>query len=115
VKEFSGGAGAVGASFSRSNSFSGVISDSLNSRYDFSVERRVGIRWNLATSFSYVQQQRHGLPGTTGSLGHAQIGYSLSRNWSIFTQGRYVRVVTTAAPEKILTVGVSWAWTNDKP
>ena len=107
--------GGVAVSFSRSDNFSGVISNSLNNRYDFSFERRLGVRWSLLTSASYIQQERLGLHATTGALAATGVGYALNRNWTVFVQGRYLDVIPASAPEKIATIGVTWSWESDKP
>jgi hypothetical protein len=107
--------GGVAVAFSRSDNFSGMISNSVNNRYDFSLERRLGVRWSLLSTASYIQQESVGRHTTTGALAAIGFGYSLSRNWTLFTQGRYLDVIPTAAPEKIATIGVTWSWEPDKP
>jgi hypothetical protein len=108
-------AGDFALSFSRSDNFSGVIANSVNNRYEFTFERRLGIRWSMLATASYIQQESVGYSSTTGTLASVGLGYSLNRNWTIFTQSRYVDVVPAAAPEKIATIGVSWSWEPDKP
>lgn len=107
--------GGVAVSFSRSDNFSGVISNSVNNRYDFSFERRLGVRWSVLASASYIQQERLGLHATTGALASSGVGYALNRNWTVFVQGRYLDVIPVSAPEKIATIGVTWSWESDKP
>ena len=107
--------GGVAVSFSRSDNFSGLISNSVNNRYDISIERRFRTRWSLLTTASYVQQQQVGIRSSTGTLASTGIGYSFSRNWSLFVQGKYLDVLPKSAPEKLITLGVTWSWVPDKP
>lgn len=109
--------GEVGLSFSRSDDFSGVISDSFNNRYELRVDRRLGIRWNVNAAGSYVQQQvlrNSGVHGEVASLGTS---YFLARNWSVFAQGRYLKVdrAELFGPEKSVSLGVRWSWVPEKP
>jgi len=109
--------GSVELSFARTDSFSGVISSYFNNRYDLKVTRRLTTRWQTMAAASYVQQ--HVSPGKTtrGKFASVDISYFVSRNWSIFSTGRYLDVIGNSsfyAPEKVVAVGVRWAWEPDK-
>lgn len=105
--------GGVSLSFYRNSQFSGVISNSYNNRYDVSVNRRFFTRWNLSASASFIQQQYIGRPASKGELGYGELGYMLSRNWSLFSAYRYLNLAGSPpwmGPEQMVSLGIRWAW-----
>lgn len=105
--------GGIAFSFYRNSEYSGVISNSFNNRYDVSVNRRFFTRWNFLVSGSYIQQEYVGKPMSTGELGWAQLGYMLTRNWSVFSGYRYLNLGGNEAwsgPQQLVTAGIRWAW-----
>lgn len=110
--------GGIGLSFSRSDAFTGVISNNFSNRYNAIVERRLSTRWNLIGTASYVQQQMSVGRNTDGKLGSLESGYLMTRNWSVFAQVRYLSITggdRLSAPQKVATAGVRWAWSPEKP
>jgi hypothetical protein len=112
--------GEVALSFERNSDFSGVISNSYNNRYNLAVNRRFYTRWNTELSASYIQQEFVGRPTTTGELGFIQLGYRLSRGWSLFTNYRYFNTSYTSVnsklfgPEQLVSAGIRWAWEPER-
>ncbi len=105
--------GGIALSFYRNSEFSGVISNSFNNRYDLSVNRRLFTRWNAQVNASYIQQQYAGARNSTGELGWAELGYMLSRNWSVFTSYRYLKMSGNLAllgAQQMVAGGIRWAW-----
>jgi hypothetical protein len=110
--------GAAILSFGRNNGFSGVISDSFQNRYDFTVFRQMNTRLHFSTSASYVQQQLLNARSAKGELISGEARYSLTRDWSFFGQARYLKVdggQRTVAPETNVIFGFRWAWSPEKP
>ncbi len=110
--------GGMVLSFARSDSFSGIISDSFHNRYDFNVHREFSARFNFSATGSYVQQQFSNVRNTNGELATAELRYFISRNWAIFGQVRYLNIVGNErilAPEKSAIVGFRWFWVPEKP
>ncbi|MGE5207049.1 MAG: hypothetical protein ACM3PW_15660 [Chlamydiota bacterium] len=105
--------GGIALSFYRNSEFSGVISNSFNNRYDISFNRRMFTRWNVQMNASYIQQYYAGARKSTGELGWAELGYMLSRNWSVFSSYRYVKMSGNQAllgTQQMVAGGVRWAW-----
>jgi hypothetical protein len=110
--------GGVLLSFSRSDSFSGIISDSFHNRYDFTVHRELSAHFNCSATASYVQQQISNGRNTNGELATVEARYLLSPNWAFFTQARYLDIVGNQrilGPEKSVIVGFRWSWVPEKP
>jgi hypothetical protein len=110
--------GGIALALARSDQFSGVIGVGFNNRVDLSLERRFRTRWNTTFIGSYLQQGILSGPNATGKQASAEIDYFLTRNWSIFGQGRYLTLANIGpafAPQEIATLGIRWAWVPDKP
>lgn len=106
------------ASVARSDSFTGVISGSFHNRFDVAVHREITRRLQCSASASYVQQQIEGERDTNGKLASAEMRYFLSRNWAVFGQVRYLKIVGNQRinqPEKSAIIGFHWSWVPDKP
>ncbi len=115
-KEFNHG--GVVAAFARSDSFTGIISNSFHNRYDVTAHREFNSRLNCSATASYIQQQITNQPGTQGKLASAELRYFLDRNWAIFTQVRYLDIAGNDrifAPEKSAVLGFRWFWVPEKP
>lgn len=109
--------GAVLA-FARSEGFSGIISDSFQNRYDFTVFKEFTNRLHCSASASYVQEQFLSVRDTDGELISAEAHYSLSPNWAIFGQVRHLKLSGTQqglAPETNAIVGFRWGWSPENP
>ena len=105
--------GGIAVSFNRNSQYNGIISNGYNNRYDVSVNQRLFTRWNVLVSGSYIQQQFIGARTSTGELGWAQLGYMLTRNWSVFTGYRYLNLSRNQAwsgPQQMVAAGIRWAW-----
>ena len=115
-KEFT--RGGVVLAFSRSNDFSGIISDGFHNRYDLTVHREFNARWSCSATMSYVQQQITNQRSTEGELGSAEVRHFFSRNWAAFAQVRYLDLTGSqriVAPEKNAVAGIRWSWVPEKP
>jgi hypothetical protein len=103
---------------SRSDSFSGVLSDSFHNRYDITGHRALTDRIHVSASASYIQQQYSNQRDTNGVLVTSEGRYFLSRNWAVFSQARYLNITGSdraLAPEKSVIAGVRWSWVPEKP
>lgn len=110
--------GQVELSFSRSDNFSGVISDGFNNLYSLRIARRFGTRWSVNASGSYVQEHMTQDSSARGKMAQVGLGYHLARDWSVTAQGRYLDVKGTElffAPERSLSLGLRWNWAPEKP
>ncbi len=109
--------GGVILSFARSDSFSGIISDGFHNRYDLNVHRQFSTHFNCSATGSYVQQEILNTRNTSGELATAEARYLVSRNWSVFSQVRYLHIIGNeriVAPEKSVVVGLRWFWVPEK-
>ena len=105
--------GGVALSFYRNSQYNGVISNGYNNRYDVTFSRQLLTRLSFMVSGSYIQQQFLNAPTSTGELGWAQLGYMLTRNWSVFTGYRYLNLTRNQAwsgPQQMVAGGIRWAW-----
>jgi hypothetical protein len=110
--------GGVVFEASRSDGFSGVISNRFYDRYDVTVRRSFTHRLECSASASYIQQQRSGARNATGQLDYADAHFRLSHNWSIFGQARHMRLVADqrfGGTENSAIVGFRWSWTPENP
>lgn len=106
--------GGIAASFSRSNTFVGVISNNYNNRYDLSLTRRLFRRVQAQLGYGYVQQELTTRKRLDSGIGYASLAYSLTRNWSVF--GSYDRLTFAGSqipyPRRaFMGAGIRWAWT----
>jgi len=109
--------GGIVASFARSDSFTGIISDSFHNRFDFSIHEQVTTRFHCSAVASYVQQEVSNALSTSGELAGVEGRYFLTPNWALFGQGRYISIggnQRNFAPEKNVIFGIRWAWAPDK-
>jgi hypothetical protein len=115
AKEFR--TGGIALSFTRSDTFSGIISNSFQNRYELAARHAFSPRWRGSLTASYVQQQVYGVHNVNGELGAAQVRYFMTRNLALFTEARYVEIVGRErffAPAKSAIVGVRWSWVPEK-
>jgi hypothetical protein len=106
--------GGIALSASRSDAFSGVISNGYNNRFDLWANRRLGQRWNCQAGGSYIEQDYTGGVRTTkGTMGWGEVSYSITRSWSIFSGYRYFNttgVQQLSRPQQIVSGGIHWGW-----
>ena len=110
--------GGVILSFARSDSFSGIISDSFHNRYDLNLHREFTTRFHGSISGSYIQQEFSNARNTNGELVSGEMRYFLDRNWAIFAQARYLNIwgnQRILGPEKSVILGFRWSWVPEKP
>jgi hypothetical protein len=110
--------GGIAISFVRSDVFAGVIGNGFNNHYALRIDRKLGSRFNLIATGSYLQQQFFGAQSLAGEMGSVEAVWSTSRNWSLFGQVRYLDThgsVVSIAPQKVATAGVRWSWVPEKP
>jgi hypothetical protein len=109
TKSFRGGGIAFAAI--RSANYSGVISNSLNNRYDVSINRQFFRKWKATATASYLQQEFVGKPSTKGELLWGDVAFRMTRMWSLFGGYRYYHTTAlTAAPQHFVSLGLRWAW-----
>jgi len=109
--------GGVALSFTRSNQFTGIVGNDFNDRLDLTFERHLTTRWSVTATGSYLEQAVAKGRSITGKFASAEVDYFVTRNWSLFSQGRYIGILNGGpmfAPDKIVTVGFRWAWVPDK-
>ena len=105
--------GGVALSFYRNSEFSGLISNSYNNRYDLAFTHRLFTRLNFQVNGSYIQQEYVGKRSSAGELGWAELGYMLTRNWSVFGGYRYLKMSGNLAllgEQQLVSGGIRWAW-----
>jgi hypothetical protein len=110
--------GSAVLSFSRSDGFTGIISNSFHNRYEASLHREISSRLHWSASASYVQQQILDARSTNGALFSTEGRYFLSRNIAVFGQVRYLKISGNeriVAPETNGVIGIRWAWVPEKP
>jgi predicted porin len=110
--------GGVVLSVSRSDGFTGIISESFHNRYEAGLHRDISSRLHWSASASYIQQQILNERTIDGELFSTQAHYYLSRNLSLFGQVRYLKISGNeriVAPETNGTIGIRWAWVPEKP
>jgi hypothetical protein len=110
---------ALSFHFSRSQNFSGIVSDNLSNRYDVSYIRPLGTRWSVSTGASYLEQASVSGGTLRGRSSWVQCGYRLSRGWSAVVNYSYFAVrgfqqssVQGQQPFDSLSVsaGLRWSW-----
>jgi hypothetical protein len=117
TKEF-GTRGSIGVAAARSDTFNGILGNTFSNDYSLRIDRRLSPRLRFSASASYIQQailEGHNVDGETALF---EPSWSVSRNWSVFGQVRYVETHgqdVFIAPQKIVTMGVRWAWVPEKP
>ena len=110
--------GGIAFTFYRNDQFNGIISNSYSNSYDVSFDRHFWTRWSFMVSGSYIQQEFAGNRSSTGQLAWGQIGYMLSRSWSVFTGYRYLNLSRNEAwsgPQQLVAAGIRWAWEPQIP
>jgi hypothetical protein len=104
---------AISLHFARSQVFSGIVSDTLNNRYDASYLRQFGVRWNMSMGASYLEQAWTTGGVTRGRGTWVEWSYRLSPSWSAVASYSYFDVRGTTAQAfngLMVSVGVRWAW-----
>ena len=79
--------GGIAISFVRSDVFAGVIGNGFNNHYALRIDRKLGSRFNLIATGSYLQQQFFGAQSLAGEMGSVEAVWSTSRNWSLVRTG----------------------------
>jgi hypothetical protein len=113
LKTFRRSAAAV--SYSRSNSFSGQINNSLTDRLEASYSHRFANRLNLTTGAALVTQgEGQGQTSQAKSV-WIQTDYRLLRAWSIYSTYAYTSISDNLQPSSgrtLITSGVRWSFAN---
>jgi hypothetical protein len=114
---------ALSFHFSRSQNFSGIVSDRLSNRYDVAYIRPLGTRWSVSTGGSYLEQGGMSGGNLRGRSGWVQCGYRLSRNWSAVVNYSYFAVqgiqqssvlgIQQPYDSQFLSAGLRWAWGSE--
>jgi hypothetical protein len=98
--------------YSRSNNFTGLISDNLNDRYDVTYSQHWNRHIDTTIGGAYVRQA---LTAQTlqGKSGWTEIDYRLSRSWSIYGTYSYLTQAggpLLYGPRQLVTSGIRWSW-----
>jgi hypothetical protein len=103
---------ALSFHFARSLAFSGIVSDTLNNRYDASYLRQFGTRWNMSVGASYLEQAWATGGITRGRSSWVQWSYRLSPSLNAVVSYSYFDVRGTTQPFSglMVTAGIRWAW-----
>ncbi len=103
---------ALSFHFSRSQNFSGIVSNSLNNRYDVAYIRPLGTRWSVSTGASYLEQTALTQGVVRGRTSWVQCGYQLSRNWTAVVSYSYFDMRGTTQPfvGLMVSAGLRWSW-----
>ena len=99
-------------SYSRSNNFTGLISDNLNDRYDVSYSQHWNRHVDTTIGGAYVRQS---LTSQTlqGKSAWTEIDYRLSRSWSFYGTYSYLTQAggpLLYGPRQLVTSGIRWSW-----
>jgi hypothetical protein len=111
--------GGVAANVARSNSFTGLIGNSYNNRYDLSFQQQVHVRWDLQLTYSYVQQSFLNAKRANLATVYFMVGYRLTPTWSVYSSYYYLNpsynfsgsTVGLLGRQQVMTAGIRWAWT----
>jgi hypothetical protein len=109
----------VAANVARSNSFTGLIGNSYNNRYDLSFQQQVHVRWDLQLTYSYVQQSFLNAKRANLATVYFMVGYRLTPTWSVYSSYYYLNpsynfsgsTVGLLGRQQVMTAGIRWAWT----
>lgn len=108
--------GGLALSAARSYNFSGLFSDSANTRLDFTVTRMLTRKWELAGGASYIRQEFSFASPANGTTEFVTSNYRLTRMLSFFSAYYYLRTagsIQPMAPRQSISAGVSWSWSPD--
>jgi hypothetical protein len=108
---FSNGGFAISAE--RSYNFSGLFSDSANTRVDFTITRSLTRKWQLAGGASYIRQEFSFASPAHGTTENVRVSYPLKRSISVFASYYYLRTggsTQPTAPRSSVSGGISWSW-----
>jgi hypothetical protein len=103
-------------SYSRSNNFTGQISDNLNDRYDVSYSQHWSHRIDTVIGAAYVRQA---LTAQTlqGKSGWTEVDYRLNRSWSFYGTYSYLTQAggpLLYGPRHLVTSGIRWSWDAER-
>lgn len=110
--------GGIALSAARSYDYTGLFSDSANTRFDFTVMRAVGRKWQLSAGASYLRQEFSYASPANGTTEFAHASYLLTRSLSCFVGYYYLHMggsVQPLAPRNSLSAGVTWSWSPERP
>lgn len=102
-------------SYSRTNNFTGQISDNLNDRYDVSYSQHWSRRIDTVIGGAYVRQA---LTAQTlqGKSGWTEVDYRLNRSWSFYGTYSYLTQAggpLLYGPRHLVTSGIRWSWDTE--
>jgi hypothetical protein len=100
-------------SYSRSNDFTGQVSDGLNDRFGATYSERFFRRLDLVVGGAYVRQNYLSGAHLLGKTGWTEIDYRLSPSWSFYTTYSYLTQgggPTLYGPRHLVTSGIRWSW-----
>jgi hypothetical protein len=103
-------------SYSRSNNFTGQISDNLNDRYDVSYSQHWSRHIDTVIGGAYVRQA---LTAQTlqGKSGWTEVDYRLNRSWSFYGTYSYLTQAggpILYGPRHLVTSGIRWSWDAER-
>jgi hypothetical protein len=99
-------------SYSRSNDFTGQITDQLNDRYDASYSQHWTRRIDTVIGGAYVRQAVTA-SHLQGKSTWAEVNYRLNRSWSFYSTYSYLTQVGGTipyGPRQVIASGIRWSW-----
>lgn len=108
--------GGIALSAARSYNFSGLFSDSANTRVDATITRALSRNWEISGGASYIRQEFSFASPANGTTEFVHTSYRLTRMVSVFTGYYYLRTAGSSqpyAPRSSLSAGVSWSWSPE--
>lgn len=102
-------------SYSRSNNFTGQISDNLNDRYDVTYSQHWNRRLNTVIGGAYVRQALTA-QSLEGKSAWGEVDYRINRSWSLYSSYSYLTQaggLLPYGPRHLVTSGIRWSWDPD--
>ncbi len=103
-------------SYSRSNNFTGQISDNLNDRWDASYSQHWSRRIDTVVGGAFVRQALT-VQRLQGKSGWAEVDYRLNRSWSFYSTYSYLTQAggpLVYGPRHLVTSGIRWSWDPER-
>jgi hypothetical protein len=103
-------------SYSRTNNFTGQISDNLNDRYDVSYSQHWSRHIDTVIGGAYIRQA---LTAQTlqGKSAWTEVDYRLNRSWSFYGTYSYLTQAggpLLYGPRMLITSGIRWSWDAER-
>jgi hypothetical protein len=106
----------VALSYIRNYDYSGVVSNSYNTRYDGSYTRQLSHRWDMSVGIGYLQQNFHGSSDLDAREIWGRVGYGFTERLSGFVSVLTAAAAGSAQPYAsrfMVTAGIRWGYRPD--